>query len=68
MNYEYRVLSRGVSAFSSSLEGYAAILEELLNDAITQELARGGWEVWRIEKLDEQGARGFLVILRRPIS
>ena len=65
MSYEYRVLSRGVSAFSNSLEGNAAILEELLNDQGTRQLTGSGWEVWRIEKFDEQGARGFLLILRR---
>ncbi len=67
MNTQYRVLSRGVSAFAGDLEGHAAVLEGLLNSSEVEALTRDGWEIWRIEKPEAQSARGFLLILRRAV-
>ena len=66
MNYQYRVLSRGLSGLGSNLEKFGHVLEEFLNDAEVQTLASAGWELWQIETLSEwQANNGFLLVLRR---
>lgn len=66
MNYQYQVLSRGVSGIFTNLESFAGVLQEFLNDEEVQNLTRAGWELWQIQTLsDQQGDNGFLLVLRR---
>ena len=69
MSYEYRVFSQGITSFSKTVESYAEVLSQMLNDDSLRRLTDAGWELWRIEKFDQhQGNHGFLVILRRRLS
>ena len=69
MNYEYRVLSRGLSSFLTNLETFADVLQQFLNDSEVINLTVNGWELWQIQTLsDRQGNNGFLLVLRKPIS
>ena len=69
MNYQYRVLSRGLSSFLTNLENFAEVLDGFLNDAEVRNLTNEGWELWQIQTLsDRQGNNGFLLVLRRQLS
>ena len=69
MNYEYHVLSRGLSSFLTSLETFADVLQQFLNDSEVINLTVNGWELWQIQTLsDRQGNNGFLLILRKPVA
>lgn len=68
MNYQYKVLSRGLSAFLTSLETFADVLQQFLNDPEVKSLTGDKWELWEIQTLsDKQGNNGFLLVFRRAI-
>ena len=67
MNYQYHLVTQGVSSWSF-LEAHANVLAELLNGEKVRGLEADGWELFQVNTLnDKEGNNGFILIFRRPI-
>jgi hypothetical protein len=65
MQYEYKVESIGTSSWSL-LEGVAGQLQDALDNPYIGKMAQIGWELWQVNTMSADNARGFLLIFRRP--
>ena len=69
MAFEYRVVTRGVSASWDNLEGIGDKLETLLNREEARALENEGFELWRLQLAEQIGSNnGWLLIYRRLLT